>query len=229
MRQQKIYNTKGERVLPLRGAATLFPDIRCERIRWDACVVAYVCTQVPYDIFYMAEEERGRILDAVAARWTTLTEDEKRTHYQNGGKWQDHPYTQNRIQSMMRALAKTAGITLERNLAETSHLAYSRMSDYVTWDENGVKLRPMSEISDEAMAAVQEVTDVWGPGGVHGVKLKLHGKTDALTLLQRYLAPEKALALTQNNLNINIHVVDGVVVTSQKPAIAEGTVGNKGG
>ncbi len=99
---------------------------------------------------------------------------------------------------------KKFGISRDRILREVSHMAFSRLTDVLEWDENGVRLKPSEELTPAAAAALHalEITDTQifdGEGGVVGVKRKtkvrMHPKLAALETaakLEGYLKDESA-------------------------------------
>ena len=62
------------------------------------------------------------------------------------------------------------------------------------WDAKGVTLKDSSELSEDAVRAVAEVSETAGVSGVKTVRIKLHDKKGALDSLARHLglfAPER--------------------------------------
>ena len=103
-----------------------------------------------------------------------------------------HPAVIAYLQHRMAARAQRCEISQDRVLEEARRLALVSMRDLVEWDECGeVRVRPSSEISPEAAAAIQEIHSVRteSPSGevTHRLKLKLHSKPDALKLLGQHL------------------------------------------
>ena len=114
------------------------------------------------------------------------------------------------MEKAVAAASAAAGASLERTITELARIGYADIRKVVEWDAESVRLRPSSELTEAEAAGVAEVSEVLGKEGVRGVRMKMHPKPEALGVLARLLAPEKAatLALTQNNLNINIRVVE---------------------
>ena len=80
------------------------------------------------------------------------------------------------------------GVTRDSVLRETVAVAFSRMDAYVTWGPDGVTLKASGGLSQEAVAAVAEVSERATEGGTsRHVRFKLHDKVSALRDLARHL------------------------------------------
>lgn len=93
-------------------------------------------------------------------------------------------------------LSQSTGITQERVLQEYARIAFSDPRHAAKWNESSMTLVPSDELSDDAAAAIQEVSvkETLGQfGGSVSVKIKHHDKIRALDFLARHLgmAPEK--------------------------------------
>lgn len=84
------------------------------------------------------------------------------------------------------AMAKYA-ITKERIAEELAKIAFSDTRDVMTWGPDGVQIKPSSEISDEAAAAVSEVSETKSEKTGRTVKLKNYDKVSALVNLGKSL------------------------------------------
>lgn len=101
--------------------------------------------------------------------------------------------------TVQKAIAKhmqADDVTVERWLAEVRRIAFSDVRDVVTWDESGVQIKASAELSDDAARMVAEVTEETrtipgggraGPTTERRLKVKLHDKLAALTLLGKAL------------------------------------------
>lgn len=77
-------------------------------------------------------------------------------------------------------------VSADRVLNELARIAFSDIRDYTRWGENGVRLRPSDEISEDAARAVSMVSEA---SSLHGgsTSFKLHDKKGALELLGKHL------------------------------------------
>ena len=79
--------------------------------------------------------------------------------------------------------AAVMNITKERILEELAMIAFSRPTDIVSWDENGVtKYKGSEGLPDEVKAAIAEIQ-----GGKSGLRIKHHDKQAALVQLGKNL------------------------------------------
>jgi phage terminase small subunit len=109
--------------------------------------------------------------------------------------------------------SRRTGITAERVLQELAALAFSDLGDYVAWDENGVRVRPSSEVDTRAVLEVRQT--VTKDGGSRSIKL--HDKLGALVTLGRHLGMfEQRVALA--NANSKPFRVEDVVLSDDERA-----------
>ena len=136
-----------------------------------------------------------------------ITDEERVRADRRAQKWVSNPDV---VEAQERAIARAsvaADVSLERTMRELARIGYADVREVMSWSKEGVVLVDSAELSDDAAAAVAEVSEVLGKDGAKGVRVKMHSKPEALGVLRQLLAPDKAaLALTQNNLNINILV-----------------------
>lgn len=86
------------------------------------------------------------------------------------------------------------GVSRERVIEELARIAFTNVDDIVTWDADGVKVKPSAELTPEAKAAIAEVGEVYVRDGFKNTKVKNHDKSKALEALARTLgmfAPEQ--------------------------------------
>ena len=81
---------------------------------------------------------------------------------------------------------KALGVTSYRVLEELSRLAFSDVRTYVVWGPDGVRLKESADLTDEAAAAVAEVSQTPSQYG-NSIKFKLHDKKGSLELLGKHL------------------------------------------
>lgn len=76
-------------------------------------------------------------------------------------------------------------VTAERIVAGLARLGFYDARDIFTWSEHGVRLKPSHEISDDAAAAITEISEtITKDGGT--IKVKLADKRAALVDLGRH-------------------------------------------
>ena len=81
---------------------------------------------------------------------------------------------------------KALGVTSYRVLEELSRLGFSDLRDYVEWGPDGVRLKESADLTDEAAAAVAQVSQTPSQYG-DSLKFKLHDKKGSLELLGKHL------------------------------------------
>lgn len=86
------------------------------------------------------------------------------------------------VEAQRKKQSEKADIKIQDVIREYARLAFSNVSDFLTFDAAGVALKDSSSIPREILAAVSEVSDT-----KEGVKFKLHSKTSALDSLCKVL------------------------------------------
>jgi phage terminase small subunit len=107
----------------------------------------------------------------------------ERSAKQAGARLRALPHVRRAIETAMAARSDRVGVTQDRVVLELARLAFADMRDFATWGEGGVRLRPSEELTEEQAACVSEIVETPGKG----VRVKLHGKTQALAALARHL------------------------------------------
>lgn len=200
---------KGRRRWPLRDSGQMYLLVRVAAPMLPHGHAAYAVAVYGNKLRYMNDEEMQDAIASAKAGWDMAPEEMKEEASRRAVLWESNPETQSQMKIFQTKALTKAEASLERTIVELARIGYSDLRKVVQWDANGVKLRASSELSEDEAAAVAEVSEVLGKEGVRGVRVKMHSKPEALAALLRYYAPEKAaLALTQNNLNIRILVVD---------------------
>jgi hypothetical protein len=121
------------------------------------------------------------------------------------------------IEILKEDAASRVDLRLDRVLKEQMRIGFSRMDHFVTWTEKGVKLKGSKELSEDDLAAVQEIVQTETTTGTK-IRVKLHPKQPALDQLLKYVdghdgdqkkgdkgGPKK---LVQNNVTINGALMD---------------------
>jgi len=86
--------------------------------------------------------------------------------------------------ALAEAIKKRIGkgeVSEEKVLIELGKIAFTSMNDFVSWDNNGVKVKDSKTLSEELASCVQEINI--SPTG--RMKIKLYDKKPALELLTR--------------------------------------------
>jgi phage terminase small subunit len=98
------------------------------------------------------------------------------------------PAVQAAVQAGQRAAAERSDVTVDEIIREYRRIAFSRITDFLTWDPaTGVTFKPSAEMSAAALAAVLEVSEHIAGDGKRTVSFRLHKKTDALHALGKHL------------------------------------------
>lgn len=82
----------------------------------------------------------------------------------------------------MAARRRRRLISADRVLEEFARIAFADIRDYASWDGTGVTLRSGDELSDDAAAAIAEISRSGG-----APRIRLHDKKAALAALARHL------------------------------------------
>ena len=85
----------------------------------------------------------------------------------------------------IQEIAACLGITVERVLREVAAIAFSRITDFVEWNDKGLHYTAPSDLSDADRAAIIEVVAPAKGGAPY--RIRLHDKRGALDLLARCL------------------------------------------
>lgn len=88
------------------------------------------------------------------------------------------------IAESQKAKAKDLNVTVSRILEEYAAIAFTKLTDIAEVDDDGkvIKYKPTKDWPESAKAAVQEMSNT-----ASGMKIKLYGKTAALTDLAKHL------------------------------------------
>lgn len=104
-----------------------------------------------------------------------------------GNRLKNLPHVRVAIEAAMSERSRRLGITQDRVVLELARIAFADISEFVAWDAaGGVTLRASSELTPQQTACVAEIVENAGKSG-KGVRIKLHGKTQALSALARHL------------------------------------------
>lgn len=121
----------------------------------------------------------------------------KRTHgYENAGRVMQRPAVQLKIMELKAELSAKLGVSREAVVGELAALAFAPdISAYLDYDEDSVRIRPLSELTPREAKAVKSVTVL--PNG--GIKLELYDKLVAMGQLC------KVLGLASGDVNVSLN------------------------
>jgi len=103
-----------------------------------------------------------------------------------GSRLRKLPQVRAAIEAGRRAQAWRERIDDDHVRRELARIAFADISDFLCWDETGVTLRPMEELTRDQTACVAEIVENAGKTG-KTLRVKLHGKLAALAALSRML------------------------------------------
>jgi phage terminase small subunit len=106
-----------------------------------------------------------------------------------GHRLKNLPRVREAIAAAQAERLRQVGLSRERVLEELARIAFADIRDFLTWDADGVRLRPMDALTGEQAACVAEIVESGGKTG-KGLRVKLHGKLAALAALARLLGVE---------------------------------------
>lgn len=90
-----------------------------------------------------------------------------------------------RVEQKIDRVVEKQGLSVQRVLEETARLAFSDVRSILTVSEEGVRLKPSEQWSDDAAAAVASISETPGQYGDR-LAAKLHDKLGALKLLGQH-------------------------------------------
>lgn len=86
------------------------------------------------------------------------------------------------INKLQAQAIERSNITIDRVLVELAKIAFSDITDIMSWDESGMKLLPSSMIGPYHSAAIESIKQ-----SKYGWEVKLHNKVSALEKLLDWL------------------------------------------
>ncbi|MGK7911297.1 MAG: terminase small subunit [Synechococcus sp.] len=123
-----------------------------------------------------------------------------RTARQQGSRLLTRVNIQTALAAEMAPIRERTRISTDRLVRELAANAFSRITDVVSWDNEGIVVKSSSELSEESAIAIQRVTmreTQTKDGTLRVVEVKLHDKLSALEKLCRHIGfynarPEQA-------------------------------------
>ncbi len=89
------------------------------------------------------------------------------------------------IDQFNQQLMERTKVTIERVVAEIARLAFTDITQVVSWGNEGLKLKPSSEIPADHRAAITEITETPGKYGTR-LTVKLYNKQTSLDQLMKH-------------------------------------------
>ena len=89
-------------------------------------------------------------------------------------------------------------------------VAFANVSDFITWTDGEVRLRPSEDIDKAKLVAVHSITR-----GPHGVSIRLHDKLRALELLAKHLG------MFREDTRVDLEIRDGSEILERLTAKIE--------
>lgn len=94
---------------------------------------------------------------------------------------------QQRLAVKLEPLLRKYSIDQDRVMQELVALGFGRITDVCEFGPGGVTMKQDTELSDEAIATISEVSDHFGSDGRQGIRVKLHDKLKALDKLTQIM------------------------------------------
>jgi len=94
------------------------------------------------------------------------------------------PQVEKALAAGLRAKALRERVNESQVRQELARIAFADISEFLSWDDEGVHLRPMDELTADQTACVAEIVEGAGKTG-KTLRVKLHGKLAALAALSR--------------------------------------------
>ena len=95
------------------------------------------------------------------------------------------PQIQAQLSMLRSETGRATTVTLERTLEEIAYIAFGRMTDVLSFDNESITLKDSKDLPDSALAAIAQINQSKTPEGTTTV-IKLHSKVAALALLAKY-------------------------------------------
>ena len=111
----------------------------------------------------------------------------KRTAQKIGSENLLKPLISAEIEKAIEERAERTKVTANQVIQELAKIAFANISDYVTWDDTGIKLKKDVSITEEQKAAISEIVETRSGKITTSRKFKLHDKQKALDSLGRHL------------------------------------------
>lgn len=127
----------------------------------------------------------------------------KKTAHSSGPRLLDNVGVKTEIDRQLEERVEKAGLEAEDVMEELMRLAFSDLREHVGWGPKHVTLKESAGLTDEAAAAVAEVSKTVGEYG-SSYKIKLHDKLGALRDLAKIAGMYPKDGSSGVNVNVNI-------------------------
>lgn len=114
-----------------------------------------------------------------------------------------YPHVYDEIQRRLRQTTRDLSITHENITRELARIGFADIRDVVTWEDGRLRLQPSHRVTDDAAAAIAEISERRG-----GLRVKLHDKRAALVDLG------KIAGLFKDGVDVTVPVTFTVVRTT---------------
>ena len=173
----------------------------------DKYLIAIAARRIGDRIYTMHPDKIGKAIKH--ALKAPITEEERKWAKGRADIASTNPDVKAGMDRAIALAAKAADVDLQRTMQELGRIGFSDLRKVTSWGKDGVKVIESDELSDDAAAAVAEVSEVLGKDGARGVKVKMHSKPEALASLARLLAPEKQEVPPPVIGSVNLNVILG--------------------
>lgn len=158
----------------------------------------------------------------------------------NAAKLMSIPAVKEYIAAKLQKINEVLDLKAIDVIAEVRDLAFSKITDYLSFDEHGVKFKNSADIDCRAIAEVSSKRTITRVGKVEtevvDLKLKLHSKDKSLELLTKYmkLIGEKdrgggdkrpTIVYIPNFTNVGQQIVEKQITLNGAKALPEGKNG----
>jgi len=127
-----------------------------------------------------------------------------------------NPKIQARLAELRAPTIKRLQLDDLRVMAEYKAIMESDARDYLEWDENGVHVKPSSELTDAQAKAVAGVTERVNAQGVRTIEVKLYPRTAAIDAIAERVWPVPKvdpIVAPGNTLNVTINAMPTELLT----------------
>jgi phage terminase small subunit len=100
---------------------------------------------------------------------------------------------------LKREIASRINLRLEDVMREYMRVGFARIDDIATWDKGVIKLKKFNDLSPDQLSAIASVENTR-----EGIKIKMHGKLDALSKLKEFCEERPAAKTPSGPTQINI-------------------------
>ena len=141
----------------------------------------------------------------------------KKTAYSIGQKLLKKVEVKSRIDNLISKREKRTEITADRVVQELAKIAFSEIDNFIEWDENGIRIQSLVDISKKEIGCIAEFSESITDKSMN-LKFKLYDKVKSLELLGKHLG----IFIEDNKqkgINVNVNRTEHYVIEiSEKEA-----------